>query len=129
MKPVEIRNTTWKAFCEEFTRLHQGTLITIEMLDANGERIEVARDIPLEKMALDQNNQCNDVITINASEPGKRGIDHLVIEPIHLIVRENTEHTKILQLTAENGTTLITYHSGQLATNALGPAAVERCLL
>jgi hypothetical protein len=129
MKPVEIRDTTWKTFCEEFTRLHQGTLITIEMLDGNGERVEVARDIPLDRMVLDQNSACSDVLTVNASEAGKRGIDHLIIEPIHLILRENTDHTKILQITAENGTTLITFHSGQMATSSLGPAAVERCVL
>lgn len=109
--------------------MHQGSLITIEMLAPNGDRMEVARDIPLDKMSLDQNSECNDVIIINASEPGKRGIDHMVIEPIHLIIRENTEHTKILQLSAENGTTLITYHAGQLVTQELGPAAVERCVL
>lgn len=129
MKPVEIRNTTYKAFCDEFTRLHQGSLITIEMLDAEGNRIEVARDIPLDRMVLDQNDECNDILVINASEPGKRGIDHMVVEPIHIIVRENEDHTKMLQINAENGTTLVTYHSGQLATNALGPGAEERCLL
>jgi hypothetical protein len=135
MKTVEIRNTAWKEFCEEFTRWNKGSLITIEMSDSNGERTVVAQDIPFDRMVLDQSNPCSDIIAVSASEPGKRGVDHLIIEPIHLMIRETAGHTKILQFIAENGTTSISFRSGKFPetltkadwiVSRIEPAAVEK---
>jgi hypothetical protein len=126
MRTVEIQSKEWATFCEDFTRIHRGGLITIEMLDGARDRIEVAQNMPLEKMVFSQDGACNNVISISASEPGRRAIDHLVIEPLHLVVRENDKHGKTLEINAENGTTLISFHSGKMpdsVTNADWPFA------
>jgi hypothetical protein len=126
MRTVEIQSKEWATFCEDFTRIYRGGLVTIEMLDEAKKRIEVAKNMPLEKMAWDQDGACNNVISISVSEPGRRAIDHLVIEPIYLIVRENDKHGKTLEIAAENGKTLVAFHSGKLpdaAANADWPFA------
>ncbi len=115
MKTVEIPEKEWGTFFEDFFRSHQGSLISIEMLDAGGSKIEVSRDMPLDRIVYDPRaDACNNVISIGVSEPGKRAIEHVILDPIHVIVRETGEHKKRLEIAAENGTTHVTFHSGKL---------------
>ena len=114
MKSIEIPSEDWAGFCEDFTRINRGSLLSIELLERNGGRIPIAYNMPLEQMRLDQSDQCMDVISISLSEPGKRAIDHLIIDPVHLILRVSESRKKVLELDAENGTTLMTFHSGVL---------------
>lgn len=115
MKTVEIPEKDWETFFEDFFHNYQGSLIGIEMLDVSGGTVEVSRDIPLERIVYDQRaDACSNVISISVSEAGKRGIEHLIIEPIHVILRETGEHKKRLEISAENGTTYVNFHSGKL---------------
>ena len=135
MKTVEIPSNEWIPFFQDFSRMYLGSLVTIEMLDAGGEQVEVAYQMPLERVLFDQTDPCNNVIVISVSEPGKRAVEHVIIDPIHVIVRETGEHKKRMEISAENGTTLVGFHSGKLPEAVLngaegftGRAAKERYL-
>jgi hypothetical protein len=113
MKTQEIRTDQWKNFCDQFSQINQGSLVTLEMAEPDGTRTEIARNTPLQKITLDKSDPCNDVISISVGEPGKRCVTHLVVEPIHLKYKQTGERNKTLQMEAENGTTLLTFHSGR----------------
>jgi hypothetical protein len=99
-------------FCDDFTRLHQGSLISIRMMQGDGV-VDVVEDMPLERIIFVRQDACNNAIVITASEPGKRSIEHLIIDPFRFLVREKNE-CKELEIYGENGTTLIGFHSGKL---------------
>lgn len=115
MKSIEIPSAKWRAFCDEFTGLHHGDLLTVEWLPSNGPRAEIARDMPLEEIKFDASDACLDTVVICLAQDGKRSIQHSVVDPFHLIVRPLPDGKKVLELDAENGTTLVTFHSGTLA--------------
>ena len=89
-------------------------LMSLEMIDRNAVRQEIARNMPLEAMVLSQNDPCVDSIALTFAEPGKRGVEHIVVDPFQLIVRLTDGEAKMLELDAENGTTLVRFHTGKL---------------
>ena len=114
MNTQEISSEDWQEFCEKFTETNRGSLLTIEKIGADGIRSDVARDLPLNKMTFDTTDACNDVISISLdSEPDQRKINHFVIEPIHLRIRQSEEREKFLEIGSESGVTLVTFHSGR----------------
>lgn len=112
MNTQEIRPEDWREFCEKFTEANRGSLLTIEMIGADGIQNDVARDVPLDTMTFDKTDACNDVISISFGKAGQKRLIHSVIEPIHLRVKQ-TKGSKLLEILAENGTTLLTFHSGR----------------
>jgi hypothetical protein len=109
-----IRNDDWREFCEKFTEFNRGSLLTIERIGPDGIRSELFRDLPLDKMTFDKTDACNDIISISlVSRADQRKENHFVIEPVDLQIKQSNEGNKILQLRAENGTTLVTFHSGR----------------
>ncbi len=120
MTTQEIASEEWEQFCETFTETNRNSLLIIEVIGADGIRTAVARDLPLDKMSLDKSDACNDVITIKL---GQGRMTHFIIEPIHLRLRQSKDGKKLLELDAENGTTLVTFHSGrfpQVMENSTG---------
>lgn len=114
MKTQEIRSEDWQDFCEKFSEANRGSLLTVEIIGADGIRSEVVRDLPLDKMTFDPTDACNDVISISlSSAPDQRKINHFVIDPFHLRIRQAEGGKKLLEIGSENGTTLVTFHSGR----------------
>ncbi len=114
MKTQEISSDDWQEFCEKVTEANRNSLLTIEMIASDGIRSDVARELPLHKMTFDTTDACNDVITFSLdSEPDGRKVNHLVIEPIHLRIRQDEEGKKLLEIGSESGVTLVTFHSGR----------------
>ncbi|MFN7141189.1 MAG: hypothetical protein ACK4UN_17810, partial [Limisphaerales bacterium] len=70
MKNVAIHPKQWRAFCEAFTELNRGTLMTVELNHMDNRRDEVARDSMFQKMTLDTNDACNDMITLTLGQEG-----------------------------------------------------------
>ncbi len=114
MQAQEIEPKLWREFCETFSTLNRGSMMTIEQVRFDGRKDEIAREIPFEKMTLDSTDACSDIVSIALGAPGERRITHEVIEPIHLRVKANGSGQKILQLEAENGITLVHFHSGRV---------------
>ena len=113
MRTQEIQSEDWQEFCKKFTDFNHGSLLTVEMIAPDGVPSEIARDRPLDKMTYDKTDACNDIISISLGEPNQKKTNHFVIEPIHLRLTQAEGGKKLLQMTAENGITLVTFHSGR----------------
>ncbi len=114
MQAQEIEPGQWHEFCEKFSTLNRGSMMTIEQVRFDGRTDEIAREIPLEKMTFDRTDACNDIVSITLGSSGQRGVLHEVIEPIHFRVKLNGNGQKLLQFEAENGMTLVHFHSGRV---------------
>jgi hypothetical protein len=114
MKTVAVHPEEWSEFCDAFTKLNKGTPISIEHQKLDGRRDEIAREEVFQKMTLDRTDACNDLISITMGLEGQRRVTHVVVEPIHLRVKQNGNGQKLLQIEAENGITLVGFHSGRL---------------
>src|SRR5690606_37402170 len=114
MKTQEINSEDWQEFCEKFTEANRDSLLTIATIKADGIRSDLARDLPLKKMTFNTTDACNDIISISLdSEPDQRKINHFIIDPRHLRIRQSEEGEKFLEIGSENGVTLVTFHSGR----------------
>lgn len=114
MNIPEIRSEDWQEFCEKFTHFNRGSFLTVEVIGSDGIRGELARDLPLSKMTFDKTDACSDIISIAlGTAPDQRKLNHSVIEPIHLRIRQAEAGKKLLEIGSETGTTLVTFHSGR----------------
>ena len=114
MATQEIKSTNWEQFCKRFKELHQGQMISIELINTMGMREPIAQDMPLQDIRFVKTKGCSDQMIVVVQETGKREIQHIIIEPIHVKVREEGEGSKGLQIDAETGSTLIRFSSGKL---------------
>ena len=100
----EINARDWKTFCERVTEMERGQMVTIEVVESDGSRREVARALPLEKVTLQAKDACNDAIWINATG----GFEHEILEPIHIRLKRNPGGGfNPVQIDAEQGTTIL----------------------
>ena len=113
MKTLAIHPKEWRKFCEEFTQLNKGSVMSVELVGFDGRRDEVANDHLFQKITLDTTDACSDMMSITLGEEGQRTINHLVIEPVHVRLKQKEEGQKILQIEAENGVTRVMFHSGR----------------
>jgi hypothetical protein len=115
MKKIEeIRSEDWGDFCEKFTEFNRESLLTIEVIGKDGIRSEIVSELPLDKMTFDTTDACNNVISISlGTKPDQRKTNHFIIDPVHLRIRQMEAGKKILEIAAENGTNLVTFHSGR----------------
>src|SRR3954466_626774 len=111
MGTKEIPNRSWDAFCRRISELRNQALLTIEVVGSDGQRREIARNVPLQKLSFQQTDGCNDQIALDFGEPGTRPATHLIIEPIQILLRpaESGSYNP-MEIDAENGTTLLTFH-------------------
>jgi len=113
MPTQEIKSTNWKVFCEKFLELHRGTLMTVRKITAAGRFDEVLHDVPLTGAWLESRG-CNNYLSFRFQEQGSREFTHEIVEPIHVKIREESAGQKGLQIDAEDGSTLVLFHSGKL---------------
>lgn len=114
MKTTEIPSEDWQKFCEKFTQFNRSSLLTIEVIGSDGLRSDVARELPLHKMVFETSDPCNDIISINlGTNSDQRKLNHLVIDPIYLRIRQINDGRKMLEIGSETGTNLVTFHSGR----------------
>jgi hypothetical protein len=113
MKAIAIHPEQWRNFCEAFTQLNKGTMMQVQWHKLDGRDEEIARSEMFQKMTFDTGDACNDMISITLGQEGTQRINHVVIEPIHIRLKYNGEGQKIVQLEAENGVTLVNFHSGR----------------
>ena len=88
--------------------------MTLIHIHSSGYKEEKVRDLPLQAIRFDPTGECNNRITVTLSQEGSREVQHEIIEPIHVKVREESEGSKGLQIDAENGTSILVFSSGRL---------------
>jgi len=120
MQAQEIEPQSWRDFCEKFSALNEGSLMTVELHRFDGRKDEVAQNLPLQRMKFDTTGACNDVISLTFTGGERRNLIHEAIEPIHVRIKQNDQQHKILQIEAENGITLLHFHTGRVPELAPG---------
>jgi len=113
MPTQEIKETNWQKFCERFEEAHRGTLITLEVVDHAGATKMLAQNEPLRTLRY-QKDACNDVIELELGESPGPTIQHQIVEPIHIRLRESPESQKELEIDAESGSAELRFTSARI---------------
>jgi hypothetical protein len=106
----ELRNTSWSDFCERVSQQQHGGTLKIEVVGPDGRTVEAESGVIFDRMALDTSGACSNVISIRAANG--REITHQIIEPLHILLRESNKQGDYnpVEIQAENGKTLLTFH-------------------
>ena len=113
MRTLEVHEKGWPQFCRKIEEFCRGAMISIEIHDAQGAKTAIAQDVPLRALGLvDEKSSCNTNLVIEAGLPDQKPIRHVVIEPIHIRLRNGNggDRYNRLQISAENGTTTVDLH-------------------
>ncbi len=114
MLTKEIRDTEWTLFCQRFMEANQGSLVSVEQTDHLGKTTELVRERPLRVMRLEK-DACTDTIIIELGGEEERALQIRVIDPIYVRVKQGNDGRKLLHMEAENGITLLHFHSGKFS--------------
>ena len=115
MRTLEVHEKGWPQFCRKIEEFCRGAMISIEIQDSQGAKTAIAQDLPLRALGLvDEKSSCNTNLVIEAGLPDQKPIRHVVIEPIHIRLRNGNggDRYNRLQISAENGTTTVDLHPG-----------------
>jgi len=115
MITLEVAEKKWEQFCERFQEFCHGAMVTIQIVQSDGATKTIAQRVPLVRVALDENSDaCNTRLVIEAGLPGERPVQHVVVEPIHIRLKNGQDNDRYnhLQIIAENGTTIIELKPG-----------------
>jgi Family of unknown function (DUF5335) len=115
----EIKNTDWPAFCEQLTRQRAGAVVKLEIIESNGVKTERAANATFEGMVFDKTDACNDVITLRLRSDQE--IVYEIVDPIRITLQPSGAPGDFnpLQIAAENGTCILTFHPA-IHTQMLG---------
>jgi Family of unknown function (DUF5335) len=112
MPTQEIPHYEWERFFDEFSRLHRGWLVTIEMLGLDIRDQVQARDLPLEGIAIEPNEIGEDQITIIAGAQGDARISHTIDGPDRVWLKQNEEGAdEALEIESTDSTVLLRFRS------------------
>ncbi len=112
---TEIAETKWNEFCRRLAKACYGSMVSIELAQPDGSRTNIAENVPLLSLALDdRSDPCNNRIVIEAGAPDEHPVRHEVLEPIHVRLKRDREGRRYneVHLLAENGITVLTLHPG-----------------
>jgi Family of unknown function (DUF5335) len=113
MPTEEIPREQWPQFLESFSRIHEGWLSTVEVLDDQiGSQVE-ARNVPLQGIAADWKGTGGNSISIMLGGAGQSILTHTVGDLTHVrIKRTETGADEALSLeSASGGRTLLRFRS------------------
>ena len=113
MATQEISSRNWATFCNRCNEMLHGTNVTLQLVTPEGEVRELSGNTPLQKMEFDRTGACSDVLRIVVDDPERKEFVHSITEPIHLRVREEAGDRKVLEISAEEGSTRMIFHSGK----------------
>ncbi len=106
----EIKNVDWPAFCERLTQQRVGAMVKLETIESNGIKTERIASAAFQSMVFDKTDACNDVITLRLRS--NQEIVHEIVDPLRITLHPSGAHADFnpLQIAAENGTFIITFH-------------------
>ena len=103
----EVRSEEWNQLCENISANRHEALVTIEVIQPDGIKTSVAQRVPLQRMALDKSDACNDVMILEAGPPGEKPLAHAITEPIHSVLKHSGDESfNPVRIEAECGTTI-----------------------
>src|SRR5437762_3345467 len=115
MPTQEIKETEWQKFCARFEEAHRGVFMSLDMISHDGATSRLANNEPLDVFRFQKNAGCSDVIQIELAAAGQH-IQHEIVEPIHVRLREEGRSQKLIEIDAESGSIRMRFASGQLGS-------------
>ncbi len=111
---TEIAEKKWPEFCQRLARECYGCMVSLELAQPDGTRSTVADNVPLLSFTFDDKDACNSRLIIEAGRPDERPVQHVVVEPIHIRMKQATQGDRFNQvhILAENGITVVSLHPG-----------------
>jgi uncharacterized protein DUF5335 len=112
MPTQEIPSYEWGRFFDEFSRRHEGWLVTAEISGSEiGRQLEV-RDLPLQGITVEPNEVGEDEITIIAGIRPEARITHTIAAPNRVWLKQTEEGAdEALEIESFEGTVLITFRA------------------
>ncbi len=90
MKTREIPHDEWVRFIDEFSRIHQGWHISVEVLDASlGAQTEISNQA-FHGASVEQRD-AHEVLTIMAGDSAESHLTHRVRDPRHIWIETTDE--------------------------------------
>jgi hypothetical protein len=110
MGTKEIPSQDWDGVCRRLTELRPEALLTVEVVRTDGQRDQIARNVPLHSISFEKTDGCSDQILIELGAGNEKPARHVIVEPIHILLRpaENGSYNP-MEINAESGTTLLTF--------------------
>ena len=114
MPTQEISRNEWAGYFEEFSRRHQGWLVTVEILGLDiGDQVQV-RNLPLEGITVETNDDGDEMTIIAGSRPDAR-ISHTIRAPLRVWVKQNEQGAdEALEIESPAGAVLVRFRSAVL---------------
>jgi hypothetical protein len=110
----EINNKDWGRFCEKLNTLRHDSLLTIEAVQADGRKEDLAKNVPLQNVRFEKTEGCSDMVFVEVGSGAgvERPMQHVITEPIHIRVKTTDQPGAYnpLMIEAESGVTMITFH-------------------
>jgi len=114
MATQEIKETNWELFTRRFEEAHRGTLISLDVVYHDGHTESLARQLPLRDFRFEKTAGCSDVIRVELGETTNETVQHTIVDPIHVRIREDKGGSKILLIDAESGSVELKFSSGRI---------------
>ena len=111
MPTMEIKETNWGKFCERFFETHRDGLISLDVVSHDGTTAVLAESEPLRVFKFQKTDGCSDVIQV---EVGR--LQHEIVEPLHVRLRDSEGAQKVLQIDAESGSVEMRFTSGRIGS-------------
>jgi len=92
-------------------------MVRLQLLESDGTRRFVADDVPLQSISFAEHpNECSDEIVIEAGLPDERPMQHRVVEPFEIRLKDGSKNDRFnrIEILAESGTVEMTINPGLL---------------
>lgn len=104
MDTREIEAPRWLAFLDEFSRLHQGTTATVDLVSPDIGAQHVAVDQPFVGLVYDPKGSEHGSIDIILGGEADDRAEHLIKRPAHVWTRTGSEYdSDALEIESEDG--------------------------
>ena len=112
MPTIEINRDKWREFFDDFSRRHQGRLVTIEMLGPDlGDQVEASL-LPLEGIVVESGDGSELQIEIIVGEKPDSHISHTISSPSSIWQKQTDEGAdEVLEIESADGTVLLRFSS------------------
>src|SRR5574341_312912 len=114
MRTREIPKQQWQVFCDEFSRQHEGWLVTLEIFGEVGAQTETV-GLPLIGVSVDQKDNENTLSILLGGKSGKH-VTHTIVDPARLWIAETETgaHEALKIETNEGEGMLLRFHATAL---------------
>ena len=127
MKTREIAKNEWREFFDRFSRQHQGSLVTLEILGAEiGAQIE-ERELSFEGIVDESDDIHGSRIMIMTGAKPDGHITHSISEPMQVSLEQTDDGADVaLAIKSADGTTaLLRFKQSSLSSDTQASAAVS----